>query len=49
MYSSEFEEAKAELIKEGEWRGNKIPLRFAFGNTHEDVKNPKQSRSNPGV
>ena len=38
---SEFEERKAELEKAGEWVENKRLLRFAYGNTHESVKNPK--------
>jgi len=42
----EFEERKQELIAEGEWRGNKKPITFAFGNTHSDVIAPKVSRSN---
>ena len=41
-----FEERKAELEQAGEWLGNKKLLRFAYGNTHEEVKNPKPSRSN---
>ena len=40
-----FEERKAELVKEGLWRGNKRPFRFAFGNTHSHVENPKPSNS----
>ena len=40
MFEKDFEEAKSDLVKAGEWRGNKMPMRFAFGNTHEDVKNP---------
>ena len=43
---SEYEERKAELEKAGEWVDNKRLLRFAYGNTHEPVANPKQSRSN---
>ena len=41
-----FEIAKGELEQAGEWRGNKKPIRFAFGNTHSEVVNPKPSRSN---
>ena len=43
----EFEKQKNELIKTGKWRGDKRPIRFAFGNTHSDVKNPKSSISKP--
>ena len=45
----EFEARKDELIAAGLWTGNKTLLRFCFGNTHEDVQNPKQSRSKPGT
>ena len=41
----QFEERKAELEADGLWAGNVKLLRFAFGNTHEDVKNPKASRT----
>ena len=41
---SEFEERKAQLQKDGLWVGTKRLLRFAFGNTHEDVVNPKTVR-----
>lgn len=47
MFTEEYEESKAELIESGQWRGNKMPYRFAFGNTHEEVKNPKQAKSDP--
>ncbi len=40
-----FEERKAELEGAGEWLGNKQLCRFAYGNTHEDVENPKASRT----
>ena len=33
----EFEERKAELEKEGSWNLKRL-LRFAFGNTHEELK-----------
>ena len=36
----QFEERKAELEANGKWVDNKMLLRFAFGNTHEEVKNP---------
>ena len=42
---TQFEERKAALQAEGEWLGNMKLVKFAFGNTHEDVKNPKQSRT----
>ena len=45
----DFEERKAELVKSGLWRGNIKQLKLAFGNTHELVDNPKQSRSKPGT
>ena len=44
---SEFEERKAELQAAGEWLGAMKLIKFAFGNTHEMVENPKPSRSNP--
>jgi hypothetical protein len=37
MFEQEYEEAKSDLVKAGEWRGNKIPMRFAFGNTVEEA------------
>ena len=43
---AQFEERKAELESAGEWLGNMRLVKFAFGNTHEEVKNPKQSQSN---
>ena len=42
----EFEERKLELEQAGEWMENKRLIKFSFGNTHEDVINPKPSRSN---
>ena len=45
--SEEFEARKQEMIADGLWTGNKTFLRFCFGNTHEDVANPKPSRSDP--
>ena len=42
-----FEERKAELEGVGEWLGNMRLVKFSFGNTHEEVENPKPSRSNP--
>ena len=33
----EFEERKAELEAEGAWNLKKL-IRFAFGNTHEEIK-----------
>ena len=44
-FGSEFEERKQELEEAGEWRGNRKPITFAFGNTHSDVINPKAARS----
>ena len=41
----EYEERKAELESKGKWV-NKNLLRFAFGNTYEEVENPKRARSN---
>ena len=43
QFEKEFEEAKTDQIAQGVWRGTKIPMRFAYGNTHEDVINPKQA------
>jgi len=46
----EYEERKAELEAANEWVGNKRLMRFAYGNTHEEVKNPKPaSNSKEGV
>ena len=42
-------ERKTELEEAGEWVGNKQIIRFAYGNTHEEVKNPKQSRSSAAM
>ena len=42
-----FEERKGELELAGEWLGNIALVKFSFGNTHEEVKNPKQSISRP--
>ena len=39
---AEYEERKAELETAGEWLGNMRLVKFAFGNTHEEVKNPKK-------
>jgi len=41
-----FEERKAELEAAGEWLANKRLVKFSFGNTHEEVKDPKPSRTN---
>ena len=46
---TEFEERKAELEAAGEWLGNVRLVKFAFGNTYEEVKNPKPSKSKPGT
>ena len=37
---NEYEERKAELEAAGEWLGNVRLVKFAFGNTHEEVKKP---------
>lgn len=34
QFPDDFEKRKNELIKNNTWQGNKIPLRFAFGNLH---------------
>ena len=39
---NEFNERKAELQAEGAWNLKKL-IRFAFGNTHEDIK-PKDAK-----
>ena len=33
----------------GDWVGDKKMIKFAFGNTHSDVVNPKNSRSKTGT
>ena len=43
---AKFKERKAELEEAGEWLANKRLVKFAFGNTHEEVKNPKPSGTN---
>ena len=43
---AQFEERKMELEAAGEWLANKRLVKFSFGNTHEEVKNPQPSRSN---
>ena len=40
---AQFEERKAELEAAGEWIGLTRLIKFAYGNTHEDVKNPKKT------
>ena len=40
-----FEERKQELEDAGEWLGSMRLVKFAFGNTHEEVKNPKKDSS----
>ena len=42
---AKFEERKAELEEAGEWLANKRLVKFSFGNTHEEVANPKKARS----
>ena len=43
-----FAERKAELIAEGTWHEMlKRMFSIHYGNTHEDVQNPKAARSNP--
>ena len=44
-FNSAFEQRKAELIQQGLWRGNRLPFRFAFGNTHSLVIDPKPANS----
>ena len=36
-----FEIAKAEMQEAGDWVGNKKTFKFAYGNTHSEVKDPK--------
>lgn len=40
QYTEEFEERKQELIALKQWRGNKVPMRFAFGNLYKKSANP---------
>ena len=42
---AQFEERKQELEAAGEWLANKRLVKFTFGNTHEEVKNPAPARS----
>ena len=44
-----FEERKQELQAAGDWLGLKRLVKFSFGNTHEEVENPKPSRSRKDV
>ncbi len=46
-FLSDFEERKEELMKAGLWRGDKITLKFMFGNLHKIEKNPKPANSDP--
>ena len=36
----QFKDKKAEQVANGEWFANKRLVKFSFGNTHEEVKNP---------
>lgn len=47
MFPEDFEERKEQLVKAGLWRGNKVSLKFLFGNLHSLEKNPKPSVSDP--
>jgi len=33
-------------VAEGVWTGDKMTVKFAYGNTHSMVENPKKARSN---
>jgi hypothetical protein len=46
-FPSDFEERKEQLMKAGLWRGDKITLKFLFGNLHQMEKNPKPAGSDP--
>ena len=46
-FPGDFEERRAQLVKAGLWRGDKITLKFLFGNLHSLEKNPKPSGSDP--
>ena len=39
---AQFEERKQELEAEGEWNKATSLLKISFGNTHEDVRNPRK-------
>ena len=45
MFPEDFEERKEQLVKAGLWRGNKVALKFLFGNLHSLEKNPKPANS----
>lgn len=47
MFPEDFEERKEQLIKAGFWRGDKVTLKFLFGNIHSMEKNPKPAVSDP--
>ena len=44
-FTSEFELQKKALKEQKEWRGDRKVVSFSFGNTHEDVKDPKPANS----
>ena len=46
LFPQDFEERKGELMKAGLWRGNKVAVKFVFGNLHSLVKDPKPANSN---
>ena len=45
MFPEDFVERKQQLIKAGVWRGDKVALKFLFGNLHSMVENPKKAKS----
>ena len=49
QFREAFEERKAELVEQGQWRGDKRPVRFAFGNTYSKVANPTKVQGLPGL
>ena len=44
-FPADFEERKEQLVKAGLWRGDKLTLKFLFGNLHSLEKNPKPANS----
>ena len=47
MFPGDFEQRKDQLIKAGFWRGDKVMIKFLFGNLHQLQEAPKLSVSDP--
>ena len=47
LFPQDFEERKKQLIMTGLWRGEKVAIKFTFGNLHSIIEKPKSSISDP--